>query len=93
MGTYDTRGGAPISPRDDEPPISPLQEVILELLEDAGFDSETNDKIIDLIAAAELKKAREEDAASDLAAPDAEDNQPCDPLYGQRMDSADMGEN
>lgn len=25
--------------------------------------------------------------------PDAEDSQPCDPLHGLRMDSADLGEN
>lgn len=36
---------------------SPLQEKILALLEDAGIDTETSDKILDMVEEAELCRA------------------------------------
>lgn len=39
---------------------SDLQESVLTLLEDAGIDTETNDQIMKLILAGEIKKARAE---------------------------------
>lgn len=49
MGTYDTRGGHPISP--DIPVYLPseLVEAVLGLLEDAGVPSIINDQIVELI--------------------------------------------
>lgn len=44
---------------DDEPAISELQEKVLGLLEDAGIPTETNDKIMALIDAAEWEQHRE----------------------------------
>jgi len=54
MGTYDTRGGTPRhDPAADCDAMTVLQEKLLELLEDAGIPTETNDRIIKLIEAAE----------------------------------------
>lgn len=53
---------------------SDLQEAVLGLLEDAGIDQETNDRVIDLIAAAERRmylKAREDDYPFGYADPAA----------------------
>jgi hypothetical protein len=38
---------------DEDYYISPLQDRVLELLEAAGLSTETNDRIVELIAAAE----------------------------------------
>jgi hypothetical protein len=49
MGTYDTRGGHPISPRDEEPAISDLEDTILGLLEAAHIPTGINDQIMELV--------------------------------------------
>lgn len=53
MGTYDTRAGRAISPEIDDFVPSKLVEDVLALLEAAGLDTATNDKIAGLIEAAE----------------------------------------
>src|SRR5690242_12436242 len=55
MGTFDTRGGSPISPKDDSSDPSKLVEDVLGLLEDAGIATEINDKIVALIEEGEFK--------------------------------------
>lgn len=45
------------TPYDDEPGISELEDAVLLLLERAGIDPATNDKIINLINAAERRIA------------------------------------
>ena len=57
MGTYDTRGGTPISPPDEEQPSSPLEDAVMGLLEDAGFSTEVSDRILELIHAEEVRLA------------------------------------
>lgn len=49
MGTYDTRGGTPISPDVEEPYISTLEETVLEALETAEAPTAINDHIIEVI--------------------------------------------
>lgn len=53
-----------------DPQISDLVENVLGLLEDAGIDEATNDQVVKLIEAAEIRKARAENAAehADIAA-------------------------
>jgi hypothetical protein len=46
-------------PFEAEVPISDLQESVLQLLEDAGLDTETNDEIMKLIEIAEHRLAVE----------------------------------
>lgn len=41
------------NPRDADDGVTNLQEAVLGLLEEAGIPTETNDRIIELIAAAE----------------------------------------
>lgn len=53
MGTYDTRGGGAISPTINDIAPSKLVEDVLTLLEAAGIDTATNDKVAELIEAAE----------------------------------------
>ena len=48
-------------PGEDTVDPSPLQEAVLELLEDAGIPTETNDQIVALIEAAEIARAARED--------------------------------
>lgn len=64
MGAYDTRGGTPISPNDEGRDPSELEDAILELLEDAGIDTETNDQIMKLVEAGERRKYEREQQAS-----------------------------
>jgi hypothetical protein len=47
-------------PYDDATDPSDLQETVLELLEAAGIETATNDKIMALIEAAEIKRAQAE---------------------------------
>lgn len=55
MGTYDTRGGTPISPDESDYMPSDLVEKVLGLLEDADVATEVNDKIVELIELGELQ--------------------------------------
>lgn len=50
MGTYDTRGGAPISPDMQEPAISELQEKVWSFLEDLGIGDSYLNRIEKIIA-------------------------------------------
>ena len=52
--------GWPGDPPDSEIGPTDLQESVLMLLEDAGIDAETNDQIVKLIEAAEIRKAKAE---------------------------------
>jgi hypothetical protein len=54
MGTYDTRGGGPLSPEIDDSGPSQLVEAILAVLEGAGVDAAINDKVAALIESAEV---------------------------------------
>lgn len=47
--------GCSRTPYDEDDGVTELQEKVLELLENANIPTETNDKIITLIAAAELE--------------------------------------
>ena len=47
------------SPDLQDPPISNLQEAVLGLLEDAGIDTATNDRIVNIIYEAERHMANE----------------------------------
>ena len=60
MGTYDTRGGTPISPPDDEQPSSPLEDAVLILLEEAGFSTEVSDHILELVQEEEKRLANDD---------------------------------
>lgn len=60
MGTYDTRGGAPLSPTERDPYIFAEEEDLLILLEDAGVATEVNDK-----AVAILRRVLEREATGD----------------------------
>lgn len=51
MGTYDTIGGTPRSPDDEEPYIFPEEDKVLEILEAANVPSEVNDKVVEIVAA------------------------------------------
>lgn len=56
MGAYDTRGGTPISPGDEGRDPSVLEDAVLQLLEEAGIDTEINDQIMKLVEAGERRK-------------------------------------
>jgi len=58
MGTYDTRGGGAISPTVDTIAPSALVEAVLGLLEETEIDTATNDRVVALIEAAELRKVQ-----------------------------------
>lgn len=49
MGTYDNRGGSPISTEDAEPHIFPEEVQVLEILENAGVPSQINDRVVDVV--------------------------------------------
>lgn len=49
MGTFDTRGGSPVSPNEPDFAVSELVEKVLGLLEDAGIPTDINDQIVALI--------------------------------------------
>lgn len=51
MGTYDTIGGTPRSPDEEEPYIFPEEEKVLEILEAANVPSAVNDKVVEIVAA------------------------------------------
>jgi hypothetical protein len=53
MGTYDTRGGTPASPSGEELAPSKLAEDVLSVLEEAKVATTVNDKIVNLIEAAQ----------------------------------------
>lgn len=63
-GQYYDYDCAPLIPYDDAPAISELQEKVLLLLEEYGVPTDTNDKIVALIEAAE----RASDEAAQQAA-------------------------
>jgi hypothetical protein len=75
------------TPYEADDGVTKLQEDVLGLLEAAGLPTAINDKIVALIVEGERQ------LVGDLEPPDPDDGAPCDPLYGQRMDSADVGEN
>ena len=53
MGTYDTRGGSPLSPDINITDASPLVDTILKILEEAGLPTTVNDQIVAIIEIAE----------------------------------------
>lgn len=54
MGTFDTRGGSPLSPAHGGAEPSALQEKILELLEARGIPQNINDQIMEWVETGEL---------------------------------------
>lgn len=57
MGTYDTRGGHPVSPSEPEPYVSPLVEEVLGLLEDKGVGESFCDRIAKILEEYEADQA------------------------------------
>lgn len=50
MGTYDTRGGSPLSPNMDDPTIYPEEEIVLSILEAADVSGAVNDQVAAVVA-------------------------------------------
>jgi hypothetical protein len=56
VGTYDTRGGYPLSPPDDGRDPTPLQETVWGLLEDAGLPEPAMEEIDTMVGNAEYAR-------------------------------------